>query len=243
MNPDAQEDIYSEIMDKYINRHLNERAEKISILINELTREDLRGLLIIGAAYIEELCNECFLQTLYKGKRRRKFEKDLRREMTFSMTSNLLWAQNYITDEIFELISIIRDVRNKLAHNAFIEQNHSDLIEAKAHRINELMQGQSFSFHPEMFGTNYDLFNIRMVELESENSSSIINQINKNTKSYLVAITDMIVGLSVMSLWLIPEEKLAIFEINKDDNLLFVNVGRERFTENTFKHIENKYNV
>lgn len=240
MEVERKDELYNIILDKYIAEHLDIRAEKISAIVRDLFTQDIRGLLIIGSAYLEELCFECFLQTLIKGNRRKKFVKDLKREMTFSMTSNLLWAQNYLSDDVYELITLIRDARNQVAHNAILEQSHSDKIESKANKIKELMEGRSFAFDTEKFKENH-ISKAIMLNRYKVIGSSPLNKLNEHKEQFLTAIADLISGLNILSLWMIPEERLAIYLKHQETKFLTVTVFDNNFTEDTLNHFSNKF--
>src|SRR5690606_26652168 len=55
--------------------------------------------------------------------------------ITFGFTSNSLYAQGYISKDILELITLLRRVRNDLAHNAILSADHQKSIKGRVEEI------------------------------------------------------------------------------------------------------------
>ncbi|NEM99459.1 hypothetical protein [Pontibacter burrus] len=234
--------IYKEVADKYFKLYVDSRSEKVKTVLLDLHSQSLRGLVIIGSAYIEELCKECFLFTLSKGERRKKFEKDLRREMTFSLTSTFLWSQDYFANNVYEIISCIRDVRNKLAHNAIIEQSHSDYIEARAKKIIDLVQDRWIAANlPEKI--NF----IPLLKLKCFDDNKLYNGKLKNEEElkeiFFKAISDIVVGLIILSKWIIPEQKLIRLSLEPGSEHIGVTFFEDRFDHNTLGYFDDKFKL
>jgi hypothetical protein len=218
-NTEDKQNFYEEIKTKYLSRHATEREKSIDQLFIDLLRQDLRPLIIIGAAYIEELCKECFLNSL-KFDSRKKITEDHSRELTFSFVSGMLWSQNYISEDIYNLITHLRKVRNKMAHNAILEQSDNNFIESKSKDINTILSKGWMTRHPD--------------GLKSMNSVN---------SSYFIAIENLCFGLMGLSMWIIPEQKLGKLTFISGQNFLRVSIDIASFDYRTIQYFDRKYEI
>lgn len=208
---------YFDIKNKYLAIHTTKREDSINTLFKNLLKEDLRPLVIIGTAYIEEICKECFLNSI-SASSRKKFTNAHGRELTFSFITNILWAQNYISDDIYDMLNHLRSVRNKMAHKAILEQHDDQFIESKSTEINSIL-------------------NKGWVTRNAEE----IEKLNDLNATFFIAIENLFFGLLGLSMWIIPEQKLAKLTFIDGQKFLKVYVDMESFDHRTLGYFKKKY--
>ena len=219
MDSNEKSKIYDSIVDQYTSGHSTKYEEKIDLILEELSIQNKRSLIILGCAYIEELCKDCFYEKMtIKG--RKEFKKRHSRELTFSSSTTFLYAQNYFSEEIFLLIDYIRDIRNKYAHLAIIEDKHRDSIKDRNKKLRDLLSGRWVTRDPE-----------RIKKL-----SDVDDQL------YYIVFENLIYGLMALEMFIIPNQKLARLQFIKDESHLRVSINVGEINEYSESYFANKFN-
>ena len=214
MDSKEKESIYKSIVTQYTKEHSEKFEARIELILGDLALQNKRSMIIIGCAYLEELCKSCVFETMTQvGKK--EYLKRHSRELTFSSATTLLYSQDYLSDEIFELISHIRDIRNKYAHLPVIEENHIQSINDKNEKIRELLKGRWATRHLERIKQIGDI----------------------DSQLYYIVFENLIFGLMGLEMFILPNQKLARLQFIKEESFLriLINVGEiNEYSESHF---------
>lgn len=218
MDSNDKNKIYKSIVEQYTKEHLKKFEVRIEQILNDLALQNKRSMIIMGCAYLEELCKSCVYETMTQ-EGRKEYDKRHSRELTFSSSATFLYSQDYLSDEIFQLINYIRDIRNKYAHLPIIEENHIESINDRNKKIRELLSGRWVTCNKERINTISD----------------------DDNQLYFIVFENLIYGLIRLEMFILPNQKLARLQFIKDESFLkvFINVGE--FNEYSESHFENKF--
>ncbi|MDY0089904.1 MAG: hypothetical protein RBR78_06020 [Flavobacteriaceae bacterium] len=210
MDTSEKEKIYDKINKQHLKKHIDKYEKKVESVLDELSKQSGRALVILGCAYLEELCKSCFFETM-TNEGRKKYLDNHNKELTFSLTSTFLYAQDYISKEIFDLLKYIREIRNKYAHIPIFEKNHIESIKAKNSNIRKLLDGRWIS---------RDVEKIKKLE-------------DVDDQLYFIVFENLIYGLMALEMYIIPNQKLAKLQFVQNQKMLNVSINMGEFNEYT----------
>ena len=201
-----------EIQEKFFEKFTKKRIDIMEKLFDDLKNRDTRSMVLIGAAYIEELCKECLVST-FTSTSAKNFMNIHGTAITFSFTSNFLHAQDYISEEILALITQLRKIRNDFAHNAVLSETHQKSIDSRFQEINKIMNGRILT-----------------------RFSEAVNKMSPEQKTCFVLIEMLCYSLINLSMWIIPDTKLAKITLRKDYPFMNVYIWIDNFNPSTTLH-------
>jgi len=216
MDSKKKDEIYNSIVDKYLSAHTKKFEKRFEDILLDLSTQNKRSMIIIGCAYLEELCKSCVYETMTK-KGRKEYKKRNSRDLTFSSAITFLYSQDYFSEEIFNLINHIRDIRNKYSHLPIIEENHTQSINDRNKKIRDLLNGRWFT----------------------RNIERIKNIRDADKELYYIVFENLIFGLIGLEMFINPDQKLGKLEFVKGQKHLkiFVDVGKiNEYTETYFSN-------
>lgn len=214
MNSKQKNEIYKAIVKQHTKEHLEKFEARIELILKDLALQNRRSIIIMGCAYLEELCKSCVFETMTREGRRQYIKRQVR-ELTFSSASTLLYAQDYFSDEIFALISLIRDIRNRYAHLPVIEENHIQSINDRNEKIRELLKGR----------------------WATRNLEGIKKIGDIDSQLYYIVFENLIYGLMGLEMFILPNQKLPRLQFIEGESFLriHINVGEiNEYSESYF---------
>lgn len=217
MTDTEKEQIYENIKAKLFQSNKNEIEDKIDIILDELAAQSGRSMIIMGCAFLEELCKNCVFETMTdKGKA--EFKKRQGKEFTFSYATTILYAQDYFSEEIFKLFNLIRDIRNKYAHIPLMENNHIESIKNKNEKIREILKNRWVT-------RKMDLLR-KIVDVDSQ--------------LYYIVFENLIYGLTALEMFIIPNQKLSKLQFVTNENFLRISIFISEINEHTESYFDSK---
>lgn len=198
-----------DIHKRFFAAYTDKRVATLDELFDDLKKRDLRSMILIGCAYIEELCKECFLSTLTEDSRS-KFIDAFNTNITFSFASNILYAQDYISKDIILLIDLLRKVRNDLAHNAVLTTEHRKSIDSRIEKLKELTSGRLFT------------------RFESE-----VKKMDEQQFICFMLIENLCYSFITLSMWILPTQRLAKMIFHKEYPFVRVLILVDNFNTGT----------
>ena len=218
MDEERKNEIYKELISKYYRPCVSKQESKILDILNELATQNTRSLVILGCAYLEELCKECVLATMTKeGKK--EYIKRHNRELTFSFASTFLYAQNYISLEIFQILNQIRDIRNKYAHEPVIDENLMKSIKSKTESLRDSLKN-------------------RWLTLDTKR---ILKLSDSDDQLYFIVFENLFIGFLALELFISPYDKIVKLKFIPNQTNLKIHINASLINENTLKNFKIKF--
>ncbi|MFN0049360.1 MAG: hypothetical protein ACKVOU_09575 [Cytophagales bacterium] len=218
MESEQKNSIYKSIVNKYTKEHAEKFEARIELILEDLALQNKRSMIIMGCAYLEELCKSCVFETMTKEGRKECLKRHPK-ELTFSSATTLLYSQGYLSNEIFALISHIRDNRNKYAHLPIIEDNHIQSINARNEKIRQLLKGRWATRHLERIN--------KIVDIDSQ--------------LYYIVFENLIYGLMGLEMFIIPNQKLARLQFIEGESFLRIHINVGEINEYSESHFIQKF--
>ena len=218
MSEIEKNEIYKNIKEKYTEQHIKKFESRIDNILEELALQNKRSLIIMGCAYLEEVCKNCIYETMTK-EGIKKFNGNHKRELTFSLASTLLYAQDYISEDIFSLISYVRDIRNKFAHVPLLEESHMQNINDRTKKIRKLLDSR---------WTTRNIKRIQTIE-------------GDDPQLYYILFENLMLGFMGLQMFIIPDQKLARLQFVKNQDFLRVKIDVGSFNEKSESYFEKKF--
>tara|TARA_B100001778_G_scaffold288312_1_gene256556 strand:+ start:69 stop:734 length:666 start_codon:yes stop_codon:yes gene_type:complete len=218
MTIEEQQKIIDEISKEYLHPYVVNIEEEFDSVLEELFEKDARSIIIIGCAYLEDLLKRCFLETMTKEGQKR-FLSEHNREITISLTSNLLYSQDYLSKEIFDLINFIRKIRNKYAHKPILSKIDKDSINGLNANLREIIDKRWISRKLEDIGRNKDI----------------------DAQLYIIIFENLFLGLLSLNTWIHPSQKLAKLTFAPAKNHLIVSLHVAEISKHTKDYYANKF--
>jgi len=218
MNKEEKDILYRNILDKYVSQRAQSFENDFDTVLNGLFDKDPRTIVIVGSAFLEELCKSCFLSTMTELGRI-KFIDDHSRELTFSLTSNMLFSQDYLSKEIFDLINSLRRIRNHYAHSPIIKEKQMNSIDELTENVRKIIDNRWVTRYQESISQNKSLA----------------------AQLYLVVFENLMVGLISLHIWTNPNQKLAKLQFVKNQKSIKLAINVSVFNEYTEGYFREKY--
>jgi DNA-binding MltR family transcriptional regulator len=120
---------------KYVKGDVSNEPElrKLNDFLTEFNKESPRGLVLISAAYLDEILEGLLIAFLIDGKISTKFISDPTSPLgSFYSRTILCYCLGLLEEDEYRALNIIRDIRNTFAHKwgnaSFDEQRIKDLV-------------------------------------------------------------------------------------------------------------------
>jgi mannitol operon repressor len=115
------------------------RSEQIIALSQELNKETERGEVLLAAAYLDYLLGELIATKIVVAPEESKnlglFEGPTAPLATFSARLRVAYAFGLLSKDEYDDINLIRDIRNKFAHQLTGLSFSADAIAVRCHRL------------------------------------------------------------------------------------------------------------
>jgi len=151
--------------------------------------------------------------------KREGFNKANGVNITFSFTSQFLNANNYISDDIYNLIYNLRKIRNIYSHNAIIQNEDVASIKSRKKTITDILANRWVT-------SNYN----DLKTMKEENAF------------YYILIENLTYSLIALNFWIIPNYHLATVQFIQAETQIKVTTHVGNFNEYLFSLFSQKFN-
>lgn len=219
MESSEKQKIFEIIKETYTEKHIKKFEKRFEKILEEISQQNSRSMIIMGCAYLEEMCMSCVLESMTEDGQK-TFLKKHGREFTFSLATTILYSQDYFSNEILQLFDYIRDIRNKYAHIPLFEEKHLDSINDRNQKIRNLINKRWFS---------RDIERIKKIP-------------DVDSQLYYIVFENLIFGLIALEMFIIPNQKLAKLQFIDGESFLRIQIYVEEINENSNSYFHKKFN-
>lgn len=212
---EESETVYKRILSNYIDPSIKEQELRIENVLMELLNQNTRSLIIIANAFVEELLKNCFYSTMTE-KGRKKYNST--NQLNFLI--NILFAQDYLSEDIFTILDNLRNIRNDFAHKSLLNNGLENRISNWKSEVLEILNNRWLSRFVEKFPKDMP----------------------EEQKQFFIIYENLIYGLALLNNFIIPEQKLVRLQFVEGEKYLKVFINVSGFNQYSMGYFDIKYN-